>query len=149
MIKKTRTLLNTQYLKKIERLNSNSKKSTRNLEELGFLDLPQTNRWKCRSCSKDHVFGIGFEFGGFILPRSRVLYQNPNKEREREREREKAREISWKSSSSNFNTSQSRQASRLSRHSCAQCHSQVKLSGGINHPSGHTHELELTGSSVC
>jgi hypothetical protein len=42
--KLSRILQNTQYLEKIERLNSNSQKSTQNLEELGFSDLPQTNR---------------------------------------------------------------------------------------------------------
>jgi hypothetical protein len=36
--------------------NSNSQKSIQNLEELGFLDLPQNDQWKRRSCSKDHVF---------------------------------------------------------------------------------------------
>jgi len=70
-----RTLQNTQYLKKIERLNSNSQKSTQNLEELGFSKLPQNDRWKHRSCSKDHVSGVGFEFRSFNLPKSRVYYQ--------------------------------------------------------------------------
>jgi len=36
----SRTLQNTQYLKKIERSNSNSQKLTQNLDELGFSDLP-------------------------------------------------------------------------------------------------------------
>jgi len=70
-----KTLQNTQNLKEIERLNSNSQKSTQNLEELGFLELPQNDRWKHRSYSKDHVFGVGFEFGSFNLLESRVYYQ--------------------------------------------------------------------------
>jgi len=39
-----RTLQNTQDLKKIEISNSNYQKSTQNLAELEFLNLPQTNR---------------------------------------------------------------------------------------------------------
>jgi hypothetical protein len=39
-----RTLQNIQYLKKIERSNSNSQKSTQNLEELGFSELLQNER---------------------------------------------------------------------------------------------------------
>jgi hypothetical protein len=34
----------TQYRRKIERLNSNSQKSTQNIEELGFSGLPQIDR---------------------------------------------------------------------------------------------------------
>jgi hypothetical protein len=42
--KLSRALRNTQNLEKIERLDPNSQKSTQNLEELGFSDLPKTNR---------------------------------------------------------------------------------------------------------
>jgi hypothetical protein len=59
--------------------------------KLGFSDLPQTNWWKCRSCSKDHVFGVGFEFGGFNILGS---CQNPRREK-KSYEREKTREMSW------------------------------------------------------
>jgi hypothetical protein len=88
----SRILQNTQNLEKIERLNSNSKKSTQNLEELGFriylkpigenVDL------------KNHIFGGGFEFGGFNLPRSRFLIQNPKREkRNHVRERNRINEL--------------------------------------------------------
>jgi hypothetical protein len=67
-----RTLQTIQYLKKIERSNSNFQKSPQNLKELGFSDLPQNDRWKRRSCSKDYVFDVGFGFESFNLPKSMV-----------------------------------------------------------------------------
>jgi hypothetical protein len=90
----SRILQNTQYLDKIERSNSNSKKWTQNLEELGFSNLPQTNRWKRRFYPEDPKSGVRFEFESFNLLKPRVLSQNPRREkrvRKRERERERER----------------------------------------------------------
>jgi len=36
----------------------------------------------CCLCPKDHVFGVGIEFGSFNMLGSRVLGQNPKKRRE-------------------------------------------------------------------
>jgi hypothetical protein len=38
-------------------------KSTKIQEKLWFMDLPQIDRWKQRSCTKRHVFGVRFGFG--------------------------------------------------------------------------------------
>jgi len=35
--------------------------------ELGFLDLPQTNRCKRRFYTEDHISGVGFEFERFKM----------------------------------------------------------------------------------
>jgi len=55
----------------------NPSKINTNLWKTKISDLPQTNRWKRRFCFEDHIFEVGFEFGSFNLPQSRVLYQNP------------------------------------------------------------------------
>jgi hypothetical protein len=67
------TLQNTQYLRKIERSNSNSQKFTQNLEKLGFLELLQNYRWKHRSCRKsgENSFGrreIGKKWAENLFP---------------------------------------------------------------------------------
>jgi hypothetical protein len=64
-----------------------------NLGELGFLDLPQTIRWKRRFYPEDHVFEVGFEFGSFNIIGSRVLSPNPRSEKELAWERKKTREM--------------------------------------------------------
>jgi hypothetical protein len=85
-------LQNVQNLMNIERLGSIPQKYTQNIRRLEFSDLPQTKRWKHRSCFENHVFKVRFEIGGFNLLGSWVLYQNPRRERERERQREKYEE---------------------------------------------------------
>jgi hypothetical protein len=48
---------------------------TQNLEKLRFSDLSQIDQWKRRSCTKDFVSGVGFEFESFKLLKYRVYYQ--------------------------------------------------------------------------
>jgi hypothetical protein len=83
--------------------NSNSKKSTQNLEELQFLDLPQTNRWKHRFYPEDHVSIVGLEFGSFKILGSRIYRQTLRGERERERELESWEKWARETDSNNFN----------------------------------------------
>jgi hypothetical protein len=59
-----RMLQDAQNLKKVGRLNTISQISTQNLGRHGFSNLPQTNKWKQRSCFEDHIFGVGFEIEG-------------------------------------------------------------------------------------
>jgi hypothetical protein len=64
-------LQNVQNLKKMKRLGLTPQKSTKNLERHGFLDLPQFEQWKRRSCFEDHVSEVEFEIGSFNLQGSR------------------------------------------------------------------------------
>jgi hypothetical protein len=116
---------NTQNLKNIERLGSIPQKSTQNLRRQEFLDLTQIERWKCRSCFEDHVYGVRFEIKDFNKLGYKVVWQNPKREEDngvcvcvRERERDIWRKMSWKWSFSNFNKSMSRHKNSLFGHTC-------------------------------
>jgi hypothetical protein len=48
-------------------------------EKLGFMDLPQTNRWKQWFYTKDRIFGVEFEFGSFKIQEPNLRRENGEK----------------------------------------------------------------------